>query len=142
MHASLHECAEYGRCQLLFAERPQHFGMGKDVYGATGPEIGIPCATNAMGFAFVDQGDSVMFYGDGDGGGLAVVEGLGGWTNHEFFKMLCPDIAHGYDFHESVIDEFLQMVCISAASSLACFQLEKDRLGDHQSVRDGSKNFP
>jgi len=127
---------------LLFAERPQHFGMGKDVYGATGSEIGIPCATNAMGFAFVDQGDSVMFYGDGDGGGLAVVEGLGGWTNHEFFKMLGPDIAYGDDCHESVIDEFLQMVCISAASSLACFQLDKDYLGDHHSVWDGAKNLP
>ena len=142
MHASVHECAEYGRCKFLFAERPQHVGMGKDVYGATGSEIGIPFATNAMGFAFVDQGDSVMFYGDGDGGGLAVVEGLGGRTNHELFEMLCPYIAHGDDFHESVIDEFLQMVCISAASSLACFQLDKDRLGDHHSVRDGSKNFP
>ena len=142
MHASVHECAEYGRCKFLFAERPQHFGMGKDVYGATGSEIGIPFATKAMGFAFVDQGDAVMFYGDGNGGGLAIVEGLGGRTNHERFEMPCPYIAHGDDFQESVIDQFIQMVCTSAALSLAGFQLDKDRLGDHHSVRDGSKNLP
>ena len=117
MHASVHECAEYGRCKALCAECPPHFGTGKDVYGATGSEIGIPFATKVMGFAFVDQGDSMMFYGDGDGDGLAVVEGLGGRTNHELFEMLCPDIAYGDDFHESVIDEFLQMVCISATSA-------------------------
>jgi len=142
MHASMHECAEYRRGKFLFTERSPHVGMSKDVYSATGSEIGIPCATHAMGFAFVEQGNSVMFYGDGDGGRLAVVEGLGGRTNYELFEILCSDIAHGDDLHESVIDEFLQMVCISAASSLAGFQLDKDRLGDHHSVREGSKNLP
>src|SRR6266850_4785121 len=142
MHAGVHECAEYGRGQVPFAERPPHVRMGKDVHGATSSEIGIPLATHAVGFAFVDQGNSLMFYGDGDGSGLAVVESFGGRTNHELFEMLCPDIAHGDDFYESVLDECLQMVCISAAPSLACFQLDKDRLGHHHPVREGSKNFP
>ena len=142
MHASVHQGAEDGCCKFLFAERPQHVGMGKDVYGATGSEIGIPFATKAMGFAFVDQGDSVMFYGDGNGGGLAIVEGLSGRTNHELFEMPCPDIAHGDDFHESVIDECLQMVGSSAASLLACFQLDKDHFGDYHSAREGPKNLP
>ena len=142
MHAGVHECAEYARGQFLFTERPLHVGMGKDVYGATGTEIGIPLATHAMGFAFVDQSDPVMFYGDGDGGGLAVVEGLGGRTNHELFEMLCPYIAYGDDFHESVIDECLQMVGSSAASLLACFQLDKDHFGDYHSAREGPKNLP
>jgi len=116
--------------------------MAKNIYGATGSEIRISFSTNTMRFAFVDQGNALMFYGYGDSGGLAVVEGLGGRTNNELFKMLCPYIAHSYDFHESVMDKFLQMICISAASSLACFKLDKDRLGDHQSVRYGSKNLP
>jgi hypothetical protein len=142
MHAGVHECAKYGRGKFLFTERPPHVGVDKDVYGATGSEIGIPLATHAMGFTFVDQGDPPMFYGDGDGGGLAVVEGLRGRTNHELFEMPYPDIAHADDFHEAVIDECLQMVCIPAASSLAGFQLDKNCLSDHHLVREGAKNLP
>jgi hypothetical protein len=142
MHASEHECTEYGRGKFLCAERPQHCGMGKDVYGTTGSESGIPFATNAMRFAFVNQCNALMFYGHGNGGGLAVIEGLGGRTNNELFEVLCPYLAHSDDFHESVIDECLQMIGILAASSLAFFKLAEHRIGDHHSVRDGSKNVP
>jgi hypothetical protein len=142
MHASEHESAEYGRYKFLFAERPLHCRMGKEVYGATGAEIGIPFATNAIRFAFVDQCNALMFYRHGDCGGLAVIKGLDGRTNNERFEVLCPYLAYRYDFHESVTDKFLQMIGVLAASSLAFFKLEKYHLGDHHAVRDGSKNFP
>jgi hypothetical protein len=142
MHARDRECTEYGRGKSLCAERQQHCGMGKHVYGATSSEIGIPFATNTMRFAFVNQGNTLMFYGHGDGGGLAVIERLGGRTNNELCEVLCPYLTHRDDIHESVIDKFLQMIGILAAASLAFFKLEKHRISDHHSVRDNSKNFP
>ena len=134
MHATTIQGVEDGVGEAM-SEHGLDVALSEQIHRATHGEVGIAFRTYPNGLAFIDERDGVHLHGAGDGGSLAVIEGLGGPAADEARKVGQAGVAELRLPDQTLIDQRGKSGCIPrpvrrpAWSSRQTFSTTTQRLG-------------